>query len=185
MIETNRLILRPMTEADKPWAAAQCADPEVMALLGGPQTREASDERIDKMIRLQAERGFSFFGLFRKADGRPIGLCGLKLFDAEGATLPGEVEIGWRLDKDCWGQGYAREAASASLDFAFGTVGAPLVIAITSQRNAASWGLMRRLGMTRRPDLDFNDPRFGPEDNPTILHLIEAKDWEVGAWKTA
>lgn len=183
MIETERLLLRPLTDADKPWAAAQCADPKVMTYLGGPQPRAASDERIDKMIRLQAERGHSFYAIIRKADDRPLGLCGLKLFDAEGATLPGELEVGWRIDSDVWGQGYAREAASAALDFAFGPLGGARVIAITSPRNAASWGLMERLGMTRRPDLDFHDPRFGPEDNPTILYLIEAKDWEVGAWK--
>jgi len=183
MIETERLLLRPLTDADKPWAAAQCADADVMTYLGGPQSREASDERIDKMIRLQAGRGHSFFAVVRKDDARPIGMCGIKLFDAEGATLPGELEIGWRLDKDCWGRGYAREAASASLDFAFGPIGGRRVIAITSRRNTASWGLMERLGMTRRPDLDFNDPRVGPEDNPTILYLIEAADWSIDAWK--
>lgn len=183
MIETERLLLRPLADADKPWVATQCADPEVMIHLGGPQSRDASDERVDKMIRLQAERGHSFFAIVHKADDRPIGLCGIKLFDAENASLPGELEIGWRIDRDCWGQGYAREAASASLDFAFDTLNGKQVIAITSPRNTASWGLMERLGMTRRPDLDFNDPRFGAEDNPTILYLIEAQDWEVGGWK--
>lgn len=183
MIETDRLQLRPLTDADRIWVAEQGADPQVMTYLGGPQTREISDERVDKMMRLQAEKGHSFFALIRKSDGRPLGLCGIKLFDAEGATLPGELEIGWRLASDIWGQGYAREAASASLDFAFGPVGGERVIAITSPRNTASWGLMERLGMTRRPDLDFHDIRHGPEDNPTILYLIEAKDWEIGAWK--
>ncbi|SNS61936.1 Protein N-acetyltransferase, RimJ/RimL family [Sphingomonas laterariae] len=183
MIETARLVLKPITEADKGWVAAQAADPQVMTYLGGPMARTMSDEKVDKMIRLQADRGFSFFGLFRKDHGRPIGLCGLKLFDAEGATLPGELEIGWRIDADCWGQGYAREAASVSLDYAFGVVKGERVIAITSPRNRGSWGLMERLGMTRRPDLDFNDVRVPPEDNPTILYMIEAKDWEVGAWK--
>lgn len=183
MIETERLVLRPLTDADKPWAAAQSADPEVMTYLGGLQTQAWSDDRIDKMMRLQVERGHSFHAIIRKVDGRPIGLCGLKLFDAEGATLPGALEIGWRLDSDCWRQGYAREAASAWLDHTFSVMNGARVIAITSLRNSGSWGLMERLGMTRRPDLDFHDPRFGPEDNPTILYLIEAKDWEVGAWK--
>lgn len=183
MISTERLLLRPLTEADKPWVARQGSDPEVMTYLGGPQPREMSDERIDKMMRLHAERGHSFFAIIRKTDDQPLGLCGIKLFDAEGATLPGELEIGWRLDKRVWGKGYAREAASASLDFAFDMLGGERVIAITSARNTSSWGLMERLGMTRRPDLDFHDPRFGPEDNPTILYLIEAKDWEIGAWK--
>ncbi len=64
-------------------------------------------------------------------------------------------EVGWRLREDAWGQGYAKEAAIASLDFAFDTLGADRVVAITFPGNEASWGLMERLGMTRRPELDL------------------------------
>jgi len=175
MIETARLHLRPFTDGDRDWSAAQAADPVVMAHLGGPQTRGKSDDRISYMMAMQAERGHSFWVMETKADRTRIGICGLKIFDAEGAPLPGEIEIGWRLDPRSWGQGYAREAATASLDFAFGRLDAPRVVSITSQANKASWGLMERLGMTRRPDLDFQDPRF--PDAPTIVYLIEAATW--------
>ncbi len=177
--ETPRLILREWREDDRDWAAAQCACPIVMACLGGPQDRAASDARIDRMIAMQAERGHGFWVMERKADGVPIGTCGLKTIDAAGAPLQGELEIGWRIAKECWGQGYAGEAAAATLDFAFRRLGGACVVAITSERNAPSWRLMQRLGMTRRLALDFHDPRFAAEDNPTIVHVIEAASWKA------
>lgn len=177
MIETERLTLRPMTEEDRGWFRAQAASPEVMEHLGGPQLAEVADARVDYMIKLQAERGFSFWLLRRTADGERIGICGLKLFDAPNATMPGEIEIGWRLEPFAWGRGYAREAASASLDFAFARLAAPRVVALTNDANVASWGLMERLGMTRRRDLDFLDPRY--PDSSTIVYLIEASQWKA------
>ena len=89
----------------------------------------------------------------------------------------GMMEVGWRLREDAWGQGYAREAATASLDLAFKRFGADEVVALTVARNTASWGLMKRLGMQRREDLDFDDPRFPPEDNPAILYSIDRETW--------
>ena len=50
------------------------------------------------------------------------------------------------------------------------------VVAITFQQNVASWGLMKRLGMTRRPELDYDDVRF-PDLNPTIVHAIRREEW--------
>ena len=92
-------------------------------------------------------------------------------------TLTGQFEIGWRLRESAWGLGYAKEAAIASLDLAFGRFAAPHVVALTIGPNDASQGLMKRLGMKRRADLDFNDPRMGPEMNPTIVYRIDAGEW--------
>ena len=116
-------------------------------------------------MRWQEERGFTFWAVERKADGELLGFCGLKLADTPGSPIEGMHEIGWRLREDAWGQGYAKEAAIASLDFAFDALGAERVVAITFPPNEASWGLMERLGMTRRPELDYDDPRF-PDAQP-------------------
>lgn len=86
--------------------------------------------------------------------------------------VEGEIEIGWRLKRDAWGAGYAREAARASLDWGFGTLGAARVIALVATGNARSWGLMERLGMRRRADLDF-DWDVVPEGHalrPTLVY---------------
>lgn len=171
-IETARLILRDWGEADIAPFIRHTNTPAVMRWLGGIQTGAALEDAIrNRMMRWQEERGFTFWVVERKADGALLGFCGIKIADTAGSPIEGVHEIGWRLREDVWGQGYAREAAIASLDFAFGALGAQRVVAITFQGNAPSWGLMERLGMTRRPECDYDDPRF-PDLNPTIVYDI-------------
>jgi RimJ/RimL family protein N-acetyltransferase len=107
----------------------------------------------------------------RRDDAAVLGFCGLKICDTPGSSSLGEHEIGWRLREDCWGQGCAKEAAIASVDYAFDRLGAERVVAITFIGNEPSWGLMERIGMTRRPEDDYDDPRF-PTLNPTIVYDI-------------
>ena len=171
MIETDRLLLRNWREEDIEPFIRHTNTPAVMRWLGGVKSEE--DHRTafrDRIMRWQ-ESGFTFWAVERKADGALLGFCGLKIADAEGSPIEGMLEIGWRLREDVWGQGYAKEAAIASLDFAFDTLGAERVVAITFQGNEPSWGLMERLGMKRRPELDYDDERF-PELNPTIVYDI-------------
>jgi RimJ/RimL family protein N-acetyltransferase len=100
-----------------------------------------------------------------------IGNCGLKPFTIPWPE-PDDIEIGWLLRQEYWGQGYAREAAEAVL--ALGLTLAPRVVAITAQTNRASWGLMERLGMVHVPELDFDHPDVA-EGNPHRWHLTYAK----------
>jgi len=133
-------------------------------------------------IRISARFGHTFWIVERKADGALLGFCGLKRINAPGAgPITGDFEIGWRLREDAWGEGYAKEAAIASLDLAFERFNAPYVIALTVPGNAASQGLMKRLGMIRRGDMDYVDTRFPhPGDiNPAIVYLIDAAHWRA------
>jgi RimJ/RimL family protein N-acetyltransferase len=171
MIETGRLILRDWGEGDIEPFLRHTNTPAVMRWLGGVRSEAEQGEAIGRIMRWQGERGFTFWVVERKADGELLGFCGLKLADTPGSPIEGMHEIGWRLREDVWGQGYAKEAAIASLDFAFGTLGADRVVAITFAPNEASWGLMERIGMTRRPELDYDDARF-PALNPTIVYDI-------------
>lgn len=175
MIRTERLILRDWREEDiGPFIAHTNTEP-VMRWLGGVQAEaEMRDTMANRIMRWQRERGFTFWAVERPDDGALLGFCGIKLADTRGSPVEGAFEIGWRLREDAWGRGYAREAATASLDYAFETLGADRVIALTCIQNEASWGLMERLGMTRRPELDYDDPRFGAELNPTIVYDIKA-----------
>ena len=171
-IETDRLLLRDWREADIAPFIQHTNTPAVMRWLGGVWTREAAEDALrNRLMRWQAERGFTFWAVERKADGALLGFCGLKIADTAGSPIEGLHEVGWRLREDAWGQGYAKEAAIASLDFAFDRLGSDRVVAITFIQNEASWGLMERLGMTRRPELDYDDPRF-PALNPTIVYDI-------------
>ena len=174
MIETERLRLRDWREEDVALFIRHTNTEPVMRWLGGvrpeAELRKAIEER---MMRWQRERGFTFWVVERKADDDLLGFCGLKIADTAGSPVEGLHEVGWRLREDAWGQGYAKEAAIASLDFAFDRLGAGQVIAITYPQNAASWGLMERLGMRRRLDLGYDDPRF-PDLNPTLVYSLEA-----------
>lgn len=174
-IETARLRLRDWREEDR-FIRHTNTEP-VMRWLGGVLPPEEHRRIIrERILRWQHELGFTFWLVERKHDGELLGFCGIKVADGEDSPIAGEYEIGWRLREDAWGQGYAREAATASLDFAFDRLGASQVVAITFPPNAPSWKLMERLGMRRREDLDHDDPRF-PALNPTIVYSIDREAW--------
>lgn len=175
--ETERLVLREWGEGDGDRFYAIMNTPAVMRHLGGVQDRETWDAAVGRIHGFQRDFGHTFWLIERKDDGELLGFCGLKRVNSPGTDLTGQFEIGWRLRESAWGQGYAKEAAIASLDLAFGRFGAAHVLAFTVPRNEDSQGLMKRLGMARREDLDFVDPRFGPEMNPTVVYRIDATDW--------
>jgi RimJ/RimL family protein N-acetyltransferase len=180
MIETERLILRNWRDGDAESFHRHTNTPAVMRWLGGVKSREDIRLVADRLRRWQEGRGFTFWVVERKADGAFLGFCGLKIADDLNGPVLGETEIGWRFREDSWGQGYAKEAATASLDHAFDVLKTERVIAITFNQNEGSWGLMKRLGMRRREDLDYDDPRFA-DLNPTIVYEIGRAEWQARA----
>ena len=175
--ETERLILRNWRPDDRAIFLQHLNSPAVMRWLGGVQSIDAYTAAFDRLDGYARDFGHTFWIVERRDDGQVLGFCGLKRVNSPGAKNPGDMEVGWRFRESAWGKGYAKEAAIASLDLAFGRFGAPHVVAFTVAGNSGSWGLMERLGMTRRSDLDYEDPRFGAELNPTITYLIDAADW--------
>jgi len=174
MIETERLLIRPWREEDRDPFFAINSDPEVMRHIRPSTTRAESDAGVDRQLAAQAEHGFCFWALERKADGAFLGFCGLRPGVPE-TPIADDLEIGWRLGRAYWGEGYAKEAAAACIAWAFRVLEAPRVAAITVPANARSWGLMERLGMVRRPDLDFLHPALAEDDplRPHITYLAE------------
>lgn len=176
--ETERLRLRDWHDSDEASFYAVMNRPAVMKNLGGVQTPEQWHDAFERIRGVKRDFGHSFWIVEDKASGELQGFCGLKRVNAPGAgDLAGQHEIGWRLRESAWGKGIAKEAAIASLDLAFGRYGAPHVVALTVPANLSSQGLMDRLGMTRRKDLDFRDTRFGDELNPAIVWRIAAGEW--------
>ena len=160
VLETERLLMRPWTEADLPILSGHATDPVLMHHFGRAELVDDSVERLERMQRFDRELGYAFKAVVRKADGAIIGNCGLKPITLAPEVLPharpDDIEIGWLFRQDVWGQGYAREAATAALDWGLSL--GPRVIAITAYSNEASWGLMRRLGMVHMPEWDFDYP---------------------------
>ncbi len=176
-IETDRLILRDWRDGDDEAFFAGTNTPAVMKWLGGVMPDSGRQALLDRVEACRAANGFCFWIVERKEDGAVLGFCGLKRADAPGSSVTGQMEVGWRLREDAWGQGYAKEAATAALDAAFERFGADEVVALTVDGNAGSWGLMKRLGMNRREELDYADARFDPPLRDTIVYSIAKEDW--------
>lgn len=168
MIETARLLLRPWRDEDHAPFAEMGRSPAVMEHLGALMDDAQVAEGIVRQQGFQVAHGYCFWAIERRVDGVFLGFCGLK--PGSVGPIAGETEIGWRLHEDAWGQGYAREAALASIAWGFAHIDRPAIMAITNPGNIRSWGLMERLGMVRRPDMDFGHPDM-PREHPLHAHI--------------
>jgi RimJ/RimL family protein N-acetyltransferase len=157
MIETDRLLLRSWRDEDVDPFFRINSDPRVMATLGPVMTREGTVALIERVRGLEEKLGHTFWAVERRADNALIGWCGI-VRGPENTPIAGLPEIGWRLAHDAWGQGFAREAAQATIAWSFAHLPDDALWAITAVINSRSWGLMERLGMTRRGDMDFEHP---------------------------
>ncbi len=158
-LETPRLTLRRWLESDREPFAQMNADPVVMKYFAGPFTREQSDEAIDRYLATFESEGFSFFAAVLRDTGTLIGTIGLQTMHDLVPNLPQPaVEIGWRLTQASQGKGLATEGARAIVDYAFNQLNLSEVVAIVAPLNQASRRVMDKLGMTHRPEFDFNHP---------------------------
>lgn len=152
-ITSDRLVLRTWRRSDGDDFARMNADTEVMADLGGPLSRSASNEKLERF-----EHMFDLHGITRwvvtDRRGRYLGYCGI-VVQEDDHPLGSHHEIGWRLARDAWGHGYASEAATAALIDAFDRLGYTEVLAYTAADNVRSQAVMERLGLERRRALDF------------------------------
>ncbi len=99
----------------------------------------------------------------RRVDSAFIGFCGLKP-GLVGTPVAGKTDAGWRLAHAAWGQGYAREAAAASLAWGFANLHVDAIWAKTVAANTRSWRLMLRLGMKKVEGGDFDHPALAASD---------------------
>jgi len=178
VLTTPRLLLRTFRSDDLPLYAALNADPEVARWLGGPLTREDSDDIAAWAQECYATAGLGLLAVERRQDGAFLGMCGLHHQE----SYPDDVEVAWRLAHEHWGNGYATEAATAWLDHAFGPMGLPRVISITDRPNLRSLAVMRRLGMVfdHEAEVEDNGVTF-----QAVIYAITADQWRSRAPRSA
>jgi RimJ/RimL family protein N-acetyltransferase len=106
------------------------------------------------------------------------GFVGLMVPDFEAHFTPC-VEIGWRMMRSAWGQGYATEAARAAMQCGFETLGFDEIVAMTVPANVRSLRVMHRLGMTSTASDDFDHPNLPPGHRLRrhVLYRLKRKDW--------
>jgi ribosomal-protein-alanine N-acetyltransferase len=145
ILETERLLMRPIADDDFAPFAALYADPDVMRHigLGIPLTTEQARDRLAYMVDHWRRHGFGMWSLRLKDDGTFIGRCGLRYLE----DTP-EIELGYTLHKAYWGQGFATESSRAVVRYAFEVLKLERLVAIAHPDNAPSVNVMRKVGMT-------------------------------------
>ena len=154
-LTTERLILRRWTDEDREPFADLNADTEVMRYFPNTLTKDESDALVERIKQGFAANGFGLWAV--EVDGRFAGFTGLNRTSFNTPMGP-HVEIGWRLAKWAWGNGYATEAAERVLAAAFENFALTEVFSFTTETNTKSEAVMQRIKMSRRVDLDFDHP---------------------------
>ncbi|HST46323.1 MAG TPA: GNAT family N-acetyltransferase [Jatrophihabitans sp.] len=179
MMRTRRLAMRRWQAADRAPFAALNADPEVMAHFPNLLDRAASDAFVDRIEAGFEANGFGLWALERLDTGEFIGFTGLSVPGFAAHFTPA-VEVGWRLCRAAWGQGFATEAGRQALAVGFGSYGLAEIVSFTATGNAASRAVMHRLGMTRDPASDFEHPSVpaGHRLRRHVLYRIDRSGWQ-------
>jgi len=176
VIRTDRLIMRRWREADREPFADLNADPEVMRYFPAPLDRVASDAMVDRIEDLFRRQGFGLWALEVSATGEFIGFTGLNPMPA-GVPGAGGMEVGWRLARGAWHQGYASEAAAAAAGVAFRGAGLAELWSMTAVLNEPSQAVMRRLGMTRHGHFDHPRVAAGHPLQPHVVYRLPGREW--------
>jgi RimJ/RimL family protein N-acetyltransferase len=189
-LESDRLRLRPLSWDDLPFLVELHADPEVARFVahGRPRTEDETREWLTRTIAAQSE-GLGHQGVMLKGDDRLIGRCGLTCFELEqglsrprafwgrgsapsGLSTVAVIELGYTFRRDCWGKGYASEAARCMRDQAFVTRGEPRVMSFIIEGNVASMRVADRIGMRQRGPIDI----FG---RPGCRYEMTRDEWRM------
>lgn len=145
ILETERLTLREMTQADFPALCKILQNNDVMYAYEGAFTDEEAQLWLDNQLHQYSEYGFGLWAVVLKQNGEMIGQCGITMQDYNGKQV---TEVGYLFMKDLWHMGYATEAAIACKNYAFETLGAVEVFSIIRDTNTASQAVAIRNGMT-------------------------------------
>jgi RimJ/RimL family protein N-acetyltransferase len=177
-IATDRLILRGWREEDRAGFAAMNADPTVMEFFPSVLTTEQSDARLAGIQDQIRKDEFCWHAVERRDTGEMIGFTGLAQIQYEAHYAPA-VEIGWRLIPSSQGNGFATEAARASLRHGFEALALEEVISLASLGNTASISVMRKIGLTESAESPFDHPSLmdSPHLNPCVLYRIRREEF--------
>jgi RimJ/RimL family protein N-acetyltransferase len=179
-IVTSRLKLREWTDADRDPFAAINADPRVMEFFPRSLVRVESDAFLAHNQADIVANGYGLYAVEVKQTGQFIGYVGLARPTFEAHFTPA-IEIGWRLARAAWGEGYATEAARAVAGHAFGVLGLDALVSFTAEWNRPSRRVMEKIGMTHDPADDFLHPRLPPDHKLSrhVLYRLSRANWQA------
>lgn len=162
ILETKRLILRPLTMDDLDALFALYRDPEIRKYFPeGTLTYEETKEELEWIIDVYyGKYGFGLWATIHKETGEFIGRCGLLPWTIDGRS---EVEVAYLLAKEYWGQGLGTEVAQAILQYGFEQLNLSRLICMADPENQASRRVAEKMGMTLEREEEI-------EGYPTALY---------------
>jgi len=171
-LESERLLLRWLREADFDQFARMCRDPEVMRFLGGEVTTDIDVWR--QMASIMGHwyfRGHGIWAVEEKSTGNLIGRIGF-IYPIGWPAF----ELGWTLARESWGKGYANEGAQRALQYAFTEMGRDHVISLIAPANVASARVAQRLG----EKIEGQTELLGKE---VLIYGIGREEWAASQGK--
>jgi RimJ/RimL family protein N-acetyltransferase len=144
ILETERLLLRPHVIGDADALETFLGDPVAMEFYPAPLDRRGVEEWITRNVERYQRDGFGKWAMVVKSTGEVGGSVGCVLQEVEGCN---EIEVGYNVRRDLWGNGYATEAAQACTDYAFRKLGAERVISMIRPENIRSIHVAEKNGM--------------------------------------
>ena len=170
IIQTKRLILRPWKKEDLEPFAKLNADPKVMEYFLSTLTPDESNRLAERISNTIENQGWGLWAVSVPNVSDFIGFIGLSspLFSAHFTPA---VEIGWRLAREFWGNGYATEGALAVLQYGFNILKLEEIVSFTTTTNMRSRHVMEKIGMHHNPKDDFDHPNV-PEGHPLERHVL-------------
>lgn len=173
-LRTARLRLRPWRDDDLPAWVAMNADPDVRRHFGGVATEDEARAEAGRVRAAMGERGWGVWAVELPGSLPFAGFIGLHVPAFEAPFMPA-VEMGWRLARAAWGQGFATEGAAAAAAFAFEVLKLDALVAYTVPANTPSRRVMGRLGMWHDEPGSFDHPRM-PAAHPLRRHVLYRLD---------
>ena len=177
MLHTKRLLLRQWGEEDLPSFSQMSRDKDVMEFYPKLLTKEESDNMARTIQSLITERGWGLWAVEIPNQEAFIGYVGLHV-PKDNLPFSPCVEIGWRLAKEHWGKGYATEAATECLRYAFFELDLDEVVSFTTLLNLRSQKVMQKIGMSNtknnflHPNIEATHPQC-----EHVLYKISKPDW--------
>ena len=154
-LETQRLIIREFKPEDLSQLAPILANPKVMKFSSKSIfSVEQTLMKINFFINSYQKHGFGKWAMIHKQSNQMIGFCGLALEKIDNVNEP---EIGYLLDSEFWGKGFATEAASAVITQGFEKFKLPYILGIVEPANTASVRVLEKLGMKYERKTIFNN----------------------------
>lgn len=173
-LETPRLVLRDLSDADVPALHRALGDPIAMAAYEHGFDSDETRSWIERQRERYAADGFGLWGVVLRETGELVGDCGITTQKVEDDSV---IEVGYHLARKHWHRGYAVEAARACVDWAFATLGVDEVYAKVRDTNLASMNVAIRLGMTVRRRFVV---RYRDIDMPHLAFAVSRERWEGG-----